>query len=109
MRRGQSTAEYAVVIGLVIAAVVAMQVYVKRGVQAKVKDAVDFTDSDDSITDPTLQYEPNYTHYEQMHAERDATEKTHTYDGGKVERTIIGTESSKRTGTQYIDAEEDNK
>ena len=40
-RKGQSTAEYAIVIGLVIAAAVAMQVYVKRGLQGKMKDAVD--------------------------------------------------------------------
>ena len=39
--KGQSTAEYAIVIGLVIAAAVAMQVYVKRGLQGKIKDATD--------------------------------------------------------------------
>ena len=41
LRKGQSTAEYAIVIGLVIAAAVAMQVYVKRGIQGKVKDLTD--------------------------------------------------------------------
>jgi len=42
--RGQSTAEYAIVIGLVIAAAVGMQVYVKRSLQGKIKDAVDYND-----------------------------------------------------------------
>ena len=37
--KGQSTAEYAILIGLVIAAAVAMQIYVKRGLQARVHDA----------------------------------------------------------------------
>ena len=40
-RRGQSTAEYAVVLGVVLAALVAMQIYVKRGAQARIKLGVD--------------------------------------------------------------------
>lgn len=35
---GQSTAEYAILIGVVVAAAVGMQTYVKRGVQARVHD-----------------------------------------------------------------------
>jgi Flp pilus assembly pilin Flp len=37
--KAQTTAEYAILLGLVIAAVVAMQVYVKRGIQARIHDA----------------------------------------------------------------------
>jgi len=40
-RYGQNTAEYAIVIALVIGAVIAMQTYVKRGVQGRFKDASD--------------------------------------------------------------------
>ncbi len=40
-KRGQSTAEYAILIGLVVAVVISMQIYVKRGVQARFKDASD--------------------------------------------------------------------
>lgn len=40
-RRGQNTAEYAILIGLVVAAAIGMQTYVKRGLQAKAKDAGD--------------------------------------------------------------------
>lgn len=39
--RGQSTAEYAIVIALVVGALVVMQVYVKRGVQGRFKDTTD--------------------------------------------------------------------
>ena len=39
--RGQSLAEYAVLIGVVITAALAMQVYAKRGIQAAVKKAAD--------------------------------------------------------------------
>lgn len=35
---GQSTAEYAILIGVVVAAAVGMQTYIKRGVQARVHD-----------------------------------------------------------------------
>jgi len=38
-RKAQSTAEYAIVIGLVIAAVLGMQTYVKRGLQGRSHDA----------------------------------------------------------------------
>ena len=38
-RKGQSTAEYAILIGIVVAVVVAMQTYVKRGIQGRVHDA----------------------------------------------------------------------
>lgn len=38
-RKGQNIAEYAIVITLVIAAAIAMQTYVKRGIQGRVYDA----------------------------------------------------------------------
>ena len=38
-RRGQSTAEYAILIMLVIGAVIAMQTYAQRALQARVRDA----------------------------------------------------------------------
>ncbi len=40
-RRAQSTLEYALVIAVVVGALVAMQVYVKRGVQGRLKSAAD--------------------------------------------------------------------
>ncbi len=46
IRKGQSIAEYAVLLSLVIAAAVAMQIYVKRGIQAKIKSGTDaFSDA----------------------------------------------------------------
>jgi hypothetical protein len=92
-RKGQSTAEYAIVIGLVIAAAVAMQVYVKRGIQGKVRDAVDNTLA-------ATQYEPYYlsTTSDSSRAEN-TTAKTEK--GGGVSRVINKDEAS-RTGTQDI-------
>jgi Flp pilus assembly pilin Flp len=40
-RRGQSTLEYAVLIVVIIAALVAMQVYLKRGVQGRMRESTD--------------------------------------------------------------------
>ena len=67
-RKGQNIAEYSILIALVIAAAVAMQVYVKRGLQGKVADAVDHAPNlairqDDLSVDvnfKTPQYEPYY-------------------------------------------------
>jgi len=40
-KRGQSTLEYAVIIAVVVAGLIAMQAYVKRGLQGKLKQASD--------------------------------------------------------------------
>jgi hypothetical protein len=102
MRKAQSTAEYAIVIGLVIAAAVAMQVYVKRGIQAKVKDATDYIDPDAAGVLTGKPYEPNY-----LESEMDSTSETHqnakTEYGGQVTRKIADSgDVSTRTGTQKV-------
>lgn len=40
-KRGQSTLEYAIIIAVVVGALLAIQVYVKRGVQGRFKQAAD--------------------------------------------------------------------
>jgi len=40
-RKGQSTLEYAVIIGVVVGALIMMQVYVKRGLSGRIKSASD--------------------------------------------------------------------
>ena len=96
-KRAQSTAEYAIVIALVIAAAVAMQVYVKRGLQAKVKGTVDFN------PDPTVfkgkQYEPYYSE-SNMDTTREAREMTKTEQSGKVTRSLEDPEVISSWGTQ---------
>jgi hypothetical protein len=101
MRKGQSTAEYAIVIGLVIAAAVAMQVYVKRSLQAKVKDAVDYNDASATMLS-TGQYEPYYLTSEMDNTRKESTTAS-TAAGGGVTRTINEDEAN-RTGTQSIGA-----
>jgi len=93
---GQSTAEYAIILAVVIGAAVAMQVYVKRGLQAKQKGAVDvftglqgnFTEEGKTATFGKLsQYEPyyaesNYQRYQQN------VEREHM-GGGKIEKEKV--------------------
>jgi len=63
-KRAQSTAEYAVLIALVVGAVVAMQVYVKRGIQGRIRDVVDDVSLGGTINSTGVltgeQYEPYY-------------------------------------------------
>ena len=57
-KKGQNTAEYAILIALVVGAAVAMQTYVKRSWQGGVKFAVDKVKKSDGVTG---QYEPYYS------------------------------------------------
>jgi len=101
-RKGQSTAEYAIVIGLVIAAAVAMQVYVKRGLQAKVKAATDYSDSADNVTGGAGQYEPYYLQ-SNMTGTHNASVAENTAAGGSVTRATTA-DTSTRTGTSTVGA-----
>jgi hypothetical protein len=101
LRKGQSTAEYAIVFGLVIAAAVAMQVYVKRSIQGKMKDAADYNDPAASML-TTRQYEPDYQSTQDMVSTRDAAETATTSQGGSITRAISGEDVSTRTGKTQI-------
>lgn len=64
-RKGQNVAEYSVLIALVIGAAIVMQIYVKRGLQGRVRDGVDYAPAVEPIAGKTLdfstkQYEPYY-------------------------------------------------
>jgi len=99
LRKGQSTAEYAIVIGLVIAVAVAMQVYVKRGLQAKIKDAVDYNENTTLFT--TVQFEPDYLG-SNMTSTRNASSTENMTTTGGVNRS--SSEVSTRIGNQTISA-----
>jgi len=87
-QRGQNTAEYAILIALVVAAAVAMQTYVKRSVQGGVKYTVD------KLKNKTAQYEPYYleSEYKTMQGAFQDTEETKL--GGGVVRVFAGNEGT---------------
>lgn len=110
-KKAQSTAEYVIILGLVVGAVVAMQTYVKRGLQGRIRDAVDFTDQGEQaqgegtgtnavVQFSTDQYEPYYlrSQFDSSHETQD-TERL--LSEGAVERTLTR-EHSGRKGEQTI-------
>lgn len=97
-RKFQSTVEYGILLSIVVAALVAMQVYVKRAIQAKHKDAADllgsvggqvtFDDGAGNTIEVTLnqtaQYEPEYLQrHTQQNLTTDYTSKS-VYSGGRA-------------------------
>jgi Flp pilus assembly pilin Flp len=60
-KKAQNTAEYAILISLVVAGIIAMQTYAQRALQARVRDAgVYLQEQTDGIGDGVRQYEPYY-------------------------------------------------
>ena len=99
-RNGQSMAEYAIVLTVVVSAIVAMQIYVKRGLQGKVKDVTDqvgFGLLDVGYATTTSQYEPYYAQTEYQIGQNQTINEAYQ-DGGTVSRTSIAEEST-RTGS----------
>lgn len=101
--KAQSTAEYVIVLGLIVAAVIAMQTYVKRGFQGRIKDAVDYVDQNEQnegvVNFTTKQYEPYYLE-SSFSTERGSTETESLAEGGAVSRE--SEDSSSRSGTQTL-------
>ena len=116
MRKGQSITEYAIVMLLVIAAVAAMQVYVKRRHQAMVKLVADtavgglldagvgFQTKPDGtieqVVKPLAQYEP---YYSKSDVTTDSTghDNTHIDKGWKTNKDASMTDT--RNGSQGTD------
>jgi len=106
-RRGQNTAEYAILIGVIVAAAIAMQIYIRRGMQARIKDAVDFarTGDDDAggyLYSNTTQYEP---YYSESGRDLSTTQSGSTTEGvqmGGGYNKTIDSESIARTGNQTV-------
>ena len=76
-KKAQNTAEYAILISLVVAAIVAMQVFVQRGFQGRLRDAVQgylVTQTNGLGGQDSAQYEPYYlsSNYQVTRAESEA-------------------------------------
>jgi hypothetical protein len=100
--RGQSMAEYAIVIAVVITAVVAMQLYAKRALQGKIKavsDNVGFglLNAGYVATAIPNQYEPYYASTNYTIGQNQSIQEQYQ-TGGAVARNSIS-EQTTRTGT----------
>ena len=60
-KKAQNTAEYAILISLVVAGIIAMQTYAQRALQARVRDAGQYLAVEAELGGQnTIQYEPYY-------------------------------------------------
>ena len=59
-KKGQHTAEYALLIALVVAAIIAMQTFAQRAIQARIHDASVYLENQTSNIGNDTQYEPYY-------------------------------------------------
>jgi hypothetical protein len=89
-KMAQSTAEFAIVISIVIGAIVAMQIYVKRALQSRVKGAADGLDGG--------QYEPYYLQ-QQTSQNSSGNENDSMQQGGGVARGSADQSTSNRNTT----------
>ena len=88
-KKAQNTAEYALLIALVVAGVIAMQTYAQRALQARMRDASLKMAEKTSDIGTTNQYEPYYLRT-QYNIDRDTTETsflTANTAGSKTDNT----------------------
>ena len=102
-KKGQNTAEYALLIALVVAGIIAMQQYAQRALQARVRDASAYMTGAVNNTalpgfNSTAQYEPyymqsNYTVERNAESNKRLAEGTVAYDSNAA-RTRTGNETT---------------
>ena len=97
-KKGQNTAEYAILISLVVAGIIAMQTYAQRALQSRVRDAGQFLAAETSDLGTTVQYEPYYleTNYTVQRDEND----TQILDTNVVSQTTNSTRTRQTGGQQ---------
>ena len=81
-KKGQSIMEYAILVSLVIAALTGMQLYVRRGLQARIKDASDnlpnYVQTEGAGLDAGTIFKEGHTQYEPYYRGDNDTESTTT-------------------------------
>lgn len=90
--KGQSTLEYALLIAVIVAGLIAMQVYMKRGVQGKLRS------STDSIGE---QYSPGYTTSEYTTTQTTTSRETLGIEGAGITYSDASTTQG-RTGKEEV-------
>ena len=99
-KKAQNTAEYAILISLVVAGIVAMQTYAQRALQARVRDAAQFmSNSGNGILGNAQQYEPYYLNTQYENTRR--TEETRLLDNEQDRMDVL--DNSIRVGRDIVD------
>ena len=89
-RKAQNTAEYALLIALVVAGVIAMQTYAQRALQARIHDAANYMSTNTSDIGCSEQYEPYYM-------KSDYNQNSNSYDAKILGNGTVGADSSKES------------
>ena len=90
--RGQSTVEIAVLIAVIVGALLAMQIYIKRGAMGRYRDATDQIGE---------QFAPHNT-VSKFNIQTDAKRNEVLVANGQQTSEIDGTETRGRTGTENV-------
>lgn len=102
-KKGQNIAEYVILVAIIIGAAAAMQVYLKRGIQGRMADAIDVAPSVDvagtTLEFKTRQYEPYYAQ-----SASDVTSNSNIHETvaarGEITRDDVTTETSRGLGSK---------
>jgi len=86
-RKAQNTAEYALLIALVVAGVIAMQTYAQRALQARVHDVSIYMASTTNAIGNSTQYEPYY-----LQSNYDVA--TNSVENKRLGQGLVGADSS---------------
>ena len=89
--RGQSTLEYVILIGFIVAALIAMGVYMKRGVQGRLKESTDQVGEQYSAGNTTSEYTTKVE-----------LEQTENMTAGGGTTTVINTNKQTKTGSETV-------
>lgn len=96
-KKGQSTLEYAVIIAVIVGALIAMQMYIKRGVQGRLRQASDDIGEQFSINASTVNITTTVT--------INSTEKirpTGNYTGTGAFTTTVSNQTQNRSGSEDL-------
>lgn len=97
-KRAQSTLEYAVLVSVLVAALIAMQVYIKRGYQGKLREGADSMGE---------QFSPAHTTYTYTTVSNTVSTENLLEDATTL--TTIRNQISERTGNERVDVETEEK
>ena len=89
--RGQSTLEYVILAGFVVAALIAMGVYMKRGFQGRLRESTDQVGQQYSAENTTSSYTTNTN-----------VAQTETLDNSGVTTTQISQNTQTKTGSETV-------
>ncbi len=101
-KKAQQTAEYALLISLVVAAVIAMQTYAQRAIQGRIRDASAYLVDKTSTIGTTNQYEPYYLSTDYKIDSFDESTDVHTNEatGGKFDSDTFSQRTREAGGLQ---------